>query len=672
MIGNDFTANKNKACFVAQVETLIRQNSSDKLINLLNERLSNDPLDRECLFAVGLFYKSQGLYEKALESILLSDYHEIKPNIYWNEVGECQFNLNREIEASKAFEQSISCKPDFVAPYINLGVTLLKRQKLQDAQAILEKALTLDPENPHVNLYLAFSTFRLTHDALSIENYLDQALKIDNDNLCTALSLAFLNAEVKNDHQKKNKIVNQLLHRFPNSSYTWIYKAHITNEQGDIDTCLEYLEKAVSLNPQDDFAHNKLIMASHYTDKASSEEILKYSQNYYQQYTVPFLKKNPIKFNFDQLFNEYKVNKKLRIGFLSADFKNHPVFFWVSSLLKYQQNNDYEIYCYANNLENRFAASLQCSKLEYVLNYSDIELAHKIHHDKIHVLVDLSGHTAGNRLNTFALKPAPLQATWLGHLGPQGLPEIDYFLTDEYYVKDGEEKLFTEKIHKIPVSAYPYPADDYSNLPYNQSLARTDGSIVLGSINHVRKINDAVLNSWAQVMQIVDNSLLTLNNSSTPNSNYKERILKIFNNYGINDSRIIFKAPSNKVSYFQNFSDFDIALDPFPYGGGTTTHETLMMSVPLIALRGNKIASRMSPSILDLAGFSELIANSKEEYIKKLVKLAQDPQQIIYYKKNIRKQYLNSAATDMKSFTPKYFQTLKELFESTYFKSSLN
>jgi predicted O-linked N-acetylglucosamine transferase (SPINDLY family) len=144
---------------------------------------------------------------------------------------------------------------------------------------------------------------------------------------------------------------------------------------------------------------------------------------------------------------------------------------------------------------------------------------------------------------------------------------------------------------------------------------------------------------------------------------YQKKIIQLFQSYNINESRVVFKAASNKDAYFLSFLEFDIALDPFPYGGGTTTHETLMLSVPLVTLTGNKFASRLSSGILEFAGFPELIASSKEEYINKLINLAKDPERIVNYKKNIREKYLNSAAADIKSFSKDFFNGLRDLWE---------
>jgi predicted O-linked N-acetylglucosamine transferase (SPINDLY family) len=648
---------------LALAEKLIQKGSFDELISIINNRLSVNPFDEETLFISGLLYQALGRYDEAISSIELSNYKDIRAEIYWNVRGECEFNLGEEDRAVESFKQSILSKPSFIKAYINLSICYLKKSKLEDAKTVLEEAVSLERENPYVNLYLALAIYKLTLNPLAISNYVEAALKVDNSKLDRALCLAFLNAEAENDHYRKNQIVNQLMHSFPNFSPTWVYKAHMCFAEGNIDEGLNYFKKAILVDPRDSIAHSKLIMVSHYIDKVSSEEIFEYSQNYYRQCIVPFLMENSIEFDFRNLINKFQENPKLRIGFVSADLKMHPVFFWVSSLLKYIQKDNFEIYCYANNAKNPLAESLQCHKLEYIYHLSDRELAEKIYADEIHILVDLSGHTAGNRLNTFALKAAPLQITWLGHIGTQGLPEIDYVITDEYYVKHGEEHLYVEKIHRMPKSGVVYPADDYGNLHINHSLARTDNIIVFGSINHARKINDEVLHAWGQVLQNVNNSIIIINNSSVSDIEYQKKIIKLFQSYDIHESRVVFKAQSNKDAYFLSFLDFDIALDPFPYGGATTTHETLMLSVPLVTLTGNKIASRLSSGILEIAGFSELIANTKDEYINKLVDLAKNPERILNYKKNIREKYLNSAAADMKSFSKDFFNGLKDLWE---------
>ncbi|MFM7458921.1 MAG: hypothetical protein ACKO3R_09745, partial [bacterium] len=414
-------------------------------------------------------------------------------------------------------------------------------------------------------------------------------------------------------------------------------------------------------------AYDNLIMISHYAHSITSEQILEFSQSYYQKCIRPFLEEHKIDFDFSDLIRNCQENSKkiIKVGLVSPDFTMHPVFFWISSLLKHassDSSNNFEIHCYSSIAPNQFSESLRsiCHKLEYVDHLSDVELAEKIYKDQIHILIDLSGHTVGNRLKTFALKPAPLQITWLGQAGPIGLPQIDYMIADPFLVREGEEVFFTEKIYRMPHPSY--PAQDYENLQINRSLARNDGVIVLGSFNSSLKINRKVIEAWAEVLNSVTKSVLLMSNHSVCSANYRKKILDFFSDHGVGKERIEFETPSDKHAYFQRFNKIDIALDTFPFTGSTTTHETLMMSIPLIGINGNKCSNRYSADILHFSELEELIAIDQSDYINKLILLANSPERIIHYKSTIRERYLNSAAADMKSFSKDFFDGLRYLW----------
>jgi predicted O-linked N-acetylglucosamine transferase (SPINDLY family) len=241
-----------------------------------------------------------------------------------------------------------------------------------------------------------------------------------------------------------------------------------------------------------------------------------------------------------------------------------------------------------------------------------------------------------------------------------GLPQIDYMIADPFVVREGEEAFFTEKVYRMPHTSY--PAQDYENLQINRSLARNDGIIVLGSFNNSMKINKEVLEAWAQVLNSVPKSILLMSNHSVVSTHYRKKILDFFSDHRVDKERIEFENPSDKEAYFQRFNKIDIALDPFPFTGGTTTHETLMMSIPLISINGNKFAHRNSADVLYFSKLDELIAIDQTDYINKLILLANSPERIIHYKSSIRERYLNSAAADMKSYSKEFFNGLRYLW----------
>lgn len=644
---------------------LIQDGAFDELTSLLKIKLCVNPYDKESLFASALMYKALGAAEQAINVIKISEYHKICPGLYWNELGECFALLGQEPEAIYCFKEGLKAYPDYLILSINLAFTYIKGQNFSTAITILENALAIAPTDPEINLALTLAVYAQTKNVSTIGNYLPHALKAKNDKRHMVLELAIIKAHNEQDSALSKKYIDEMMHSFPHLDSTWLYASGESFCEGNNDKAISQLKRAIQINPRNQLAHDNLILHSQYSENVSNQEILDNVHYYYKSCIKPFLESHPQSFNFNHLFE--KSTPKLRVGFVSGDIKLHPVFFWISGLFKHTPKEDFEIYCYANNLENDYAESLKPNihKIVYVKAESDLELAKAIYEDQIHILVDLSGHTGDNRLNVFALKPAPLQVTWLGQSGPMGLPQIDYGITDKFLIKDGEDEFYTEKPYRLPHTFAPYPAGDYENIIINRELINNDGSIILGSLNSSIKINQEVIRAWSLILSTTPQSKLLIKNISVMNNQYQTKILQAFRENGVDPSRITFELPSPKSEYLKTFNRIDIALDPFPFAGGTTTHETLMMSVPLITLAGKRSPHRSGESILSNANLPELIAYSKEEYINKIINLINDPVRIINYKKTIRETYLNSPATDMKCFAKDFFYGLKDLWGKT-------
>jgi len=524
----------------------------------------------------------------------------------------------------------------------------------------LNKQLELNPEDPGLNLKAAALVFKQTRSILSAEQYIQFAIKIQGRERYTALYLAIMLAEVKKDPQI-SIWTKELISSFPGSELSYLFYSQDLCTY-DIDHSIHILQEALTKYPRSKIAHDNLIMNCQYSENISNQENLKFAQNYYQNYILPLLDSENLEFDFTRHTN--KSHNELKIGFVSGDFRLHPVFFWVNSLFQNYSKKEFRIFCYANNSENEYAEILrrQIYKLEYVELLSDKELALKIYEDEIDILIDLSGHTASNRLEVFSLKPAPLQITWLGQSGPMGLPQIDYALTDRFLIKENEDEFHTEKIYRLKGCFAPYPAKDYDKFRINEKLAEEDGSIILASLNHAMKINQSVFETWAEILNRTPQSRLLLKNHLALDTLYQKRIYEIFAKHNVAKDRLIFENISSKEDYLKRLTKIDISLDTFPFGGNTTTHETLMMSVPVISLAGKRVAHRSGESILNNAGLSELISSDRSDYINKAVDLINNPQKITDYKKRIRKQYLNSPAADIEGFSEEFFQVLKQLF----------
>ncbi len=650
---------------LSDARKLIQEGAFDELTSLLKIKLCVNPFDKESLLASALMYRALGAVEQAINVIKTSEYFKICPGIYWNELGECYALLHQEQEAIYCFTEGIKAHPEYLLLHINLAFSYIRQENFIAAIPVLENALAIAPTDPEVNLALTLAIYAQTQDVSQIGTYLPFALKAKNDKRHTVLQIAIIKANYDQNISLAKKYTDEMMHSYPNLDLTWFYAADTSMQEGEVDQAISHLTKAIQLNPNNNLAHDNLMMYSHYTENISDQEILDNSHHYYKSCTKPFLESYAQSFNFSHLFEE--ESPKLRVGFVSGDVKLHPVFFWISSLFKYAPKENLEIYCYVNNRANNCSESLKphVSKIIYVETQSDVELAKTVYQDHIHILVDLAGHTALNRLGVFALKPAPLQVTWLGQSGPMGLPQIDYGITDRFLIKDGEDELYTEKPYRLPHSFAPYPAADYENLIINRELVHTDGSIILGSLNNSIKINKEVIRAWSLILSKTPQSKLLFKNINVDKVLYQAKILQMFVDNGIDSSRITFELPSHKSEYLKTFNKIDIALDPFPLAGNTTTHETLMMSVPLVTLAGKRSPHRSGESILSNANLPELIAYSKEEYINKIIELINDPVRITNYKQTIREIYLNSPATDMKGFAKDFFYGLEELWGKT-------
>lgn len=566
--------------------------------------------------------------------------------------------FNNFLENNKLSDKELefSCK--------EIGTFYLKnRNNEEQGVKFYKKALELNNNCPEMNVFFLGLAIKQKHNLEEAKKYIPWALK--DDKLRSLPFFLSINLALSlGDYDLYQKLYEELIEKFPDDEWTYFYQSLDKSCYGLMDDCICLLKKALEKNPQNQMAYDNLVMLSHYSPSISDNEIKSIAKGYHEKIIEPFIKSSNLNFEFTNHISNYHQRNILRIGFISGDFKTHTVFFWTKGLLERFPRKNLEIYCYVNNEKNPLSESLHdlSDSVIYVDSLSDEALAKKIFQDQIHILIDLSGHTADNRLKVFGLKAAPIQMTWLGQAGSTGLKEIDYIIADKFVIKEEEELHYTEKICHLPFAAA-YPAANYTHFQINESLANEDGQIVFGSFNSCMKINPTVIRTWTKVLQAVPNSKILISNYLLIKENYKKEIIKSFQEFGISESRMEFEMPRDKSAHLLRFSRIDIALDPFPFNGGTTTHETLMMSVPLVALNGKRWASRMSADVLCSANLNELIAEDIDEYINKLINLAKSPAEIIKYKKTIRKKYLNSPAADMESFASQFAGKLEKIWQ---------
>ena len=283
---------------------------------------------------------------------------------------------------------------------------------------------------------------------------------------------------------------------------------------------------------------------------------------------------------------------------------------------------------------------------------SDEEAAELIREDEIDILIDLAGHTAGNRMLLFARKPAPVQVSWIGYPTTTGLSAMDYKIVDSYTDPPGmTEQYYTERLLRLPESFLCYkPEREGPEVSPVPSL--TSGHITFGSFNNFAKMSPEVVEAWANIMKAVPDSRLLLKSHCFSDAGTRRYASELFVRHGIEKERVELLLYEPSVhTHLSFYSRVDIGLDTFPYNGTTTTCEALWMGVPVVTLSGGTHASRVGKSLLSNIGLGELVALTEKEYMEAAIELANDTKRLQGLRKSLRDMMAHSPLTNAKQFT---------------------
>jgi protein O-GlcNAc transferase len=346
--------------------------------------------------------------------------------------------------------------------------------------------------------------------------------------------------------------------------------------------------------------------------------------------------------------NDPSPERPLRIGFVSADLRNHPIAFWIEGYLGAHDRvgtpiEAFDVSPYAEDdvtrrLRGQFDAWHRCGAL------GDDDLADLVRRQCIDVLVDLSGHTGHHRLAVFARKPAPVQASWFGYMNTSGLTTIDWRLTDAQHDPPGSDAYYTERLWRMPFLACfsPHPASpDPGPPPFERH-----GHVTFASANNWAKVSEGAKDAWAEILDRAPGARLKVIARGGDDARNVDAVRAEFGRRGIDGARVDVSPFLPLVDFLGFFRDVDVALDPFPYGGGTTTLHTLWMGVPVVALEGDSELARATPSTLRGVGAGEFVADSRERYVELAVALGRDPAPIASARARLRSSVRASVAMD--------------------------
>lgn len=528
------------------------------------------------------------------------------------------FFENKELDhAAACFHQMLQLRPDFAEGYFNLATVLQFQGKLDESVAAYRQAIALKPAyaEAHCNMGRALKRQKKFDEAMVSFR---QALMLNpklfeaHNNLGNTFFLQGRLDEAVQSYRKALRLQ-------PGAVDTQIDMATALINLGRIDEAIQ-LYRAIlttgSLRRAE--VHSALLFTLLLHHRCSADELFAEHQRYGQMFETP------LKSSWRPHTNTPDRQRRLKVGYLSGDFCGHAVWYFIAPILPHHDRDAFEIYAYYNNTyrdgyTDRIEANVDHWRACPAL--TDDELAARIRTDGIDILVDLSGHTAHHRLLVMARKPAPVQATWIGYPGSTGLTSIDYRITDPWQDPPGvAERLHTEKLVWLP-SGMAFASEPQA-AAVNELPALTQGYMVLACLNNLTKVNDAVIALWSRILQAVPDARLMLGNVAQ--GPVKQRIVNGFAQHGIALERLILQPRVSLLDYLALHNQIDLALDPFPYNGGTTTMHSLWMGVPVVTFEGDHAVSRLSAAHLSRVGLPQFIAHSEEDYLQCVLHAAQD------------------------------------------------
>ena len=613
--------------------------------------LRASPNQADALNLLGLIHRQQGNRELAIE--LLSQAVNARPSdpTHYGNLGVALMELGRPDDAILCFSQAIHLKPDNAMAYSNLGNAFKDKGLPNEAVDSYRKAISIDPGHAeaHNNLgYVLKETGRLDEavaaylkaveirpdfaeafhnlgNALAAKGQLEEAATFYRQ----AITLRPALAEACNNLGKILMEQGQLEEAAARYRQVLAIKpdyaeAHgnlgiVFKEEGRLDAAIEHYRRALAIKPDLASVFSNLLMTLQYLDNVSAAQIFEEHRRFAERYETP------LKAAWTSHANLPDPERRLRIGYVSGDFRGHAVANFIEPILASHNRTEFEIYGYYSHTRHDAHTEAIAGCMDHWLpcaGIGDDQLAERIRADGIDILVDLAGHTAHNRLSLFARKPAPVQATWIGYPGSTGLTAMDYRITDAYMDPPGlTERYHSETLIRLPDSEAAFRPEPLCP-PVNPLPALSTGELTLASLNNLTKINSSVIELWARILAALPEARLMLGNVTEPAIG--ERLVGQFAKAGVAAERLILQPRMGMAGYLAMHHRIDLALDPFPYNGGTTTSHSLWMGVPVLTLAGEHTVARCGVSLLSRVGLTEFIVDSEEAYFHRAVQLARD------------------------------------------------
>lgn len=544
------------------------------------------PSHIESLSNLGHTLRALGKLDQAIESYRQAV--SIAP-----EHAEMHFNLGTALSAQgnfvsavNSYQQAIKISPDYAQAHCNLGAALLAQKKFDSAVESYQRAISINPNlaEAHYNLGIAFNA----------QNKLDAAISS----------------------------FRRTLELQPEFVECYCNLGNALRASGNLNEAVKCYQKALAIKPDYANAYSNLLFLESYHATISPAEYLKHARGWEQACLPAEVRQAAL----DKKFSRQPLSgRRIKVGYVSGDFRKHAVSYFIEQLFANHNRSQIEIFAYSNNRTRDDVTERLNTLVDHwidIVSMSDLEVCQRMELDGIDILIDLSAHSAHNRLGVFASRAAPVQASYL-YFASTGLSEMDYWIGDDILTPPELDDHFSEHVWRLPRSWLSYKPLTEAPLP--QWKPSSDGTIWLGSFNNLGKITPLTLNLWARILLALPKAKLLLKNKDLADDSNRRRILSELAALGIDAKRIDLQPGTNWEDYMTQHDRLDIALDPVGgHGGGTSTCDALWMGVPVVHLLGDHVGSRFAASLINAVGHSEWIAHSETEYAEKVITLAKN------------------------------------------------
>ncbi len=592
----------------------------------------------------------------------------------WCNLGAVLLDRRRWVEAEAACRRALELKPALAEPHSNLAAALLEQERLEEARASCEEALRLKPDSAEAlnnlgsvwfrqgRLEDAAAWFRKAADAapdyfearLNLAGVLKELGRLEEAIASgrEAVRIRPGSAEAHNNLgdalraegrvEEAQACFQEAIRLDPGLSQPYVNLSGTLKDQGRLEEAVEVWRRAAALQPDAGPFH-----LAHYDAWWTPEEIFQEHIRWAKRHAAPLAA------DVAPRANPRAPERRLKVGYVSPDFRGHSVAYFVEPLLAEHDRGQYEIYCYAD-VRVADAVTERIRRLPLVWRdlqgLNDSQAAELVRRDRIDILVDLAGHTAGNRLRVLARKPAPVQVTAVGYPDTTGLDTIDYRLTDAWADPPGAtEHLHTEELVRLPGGAWCYrPPEDAPGV--TELPAREAGAITFGCFNNLAKVTPRMMAASAEVLRRAPRARLILKSPILVDASTRRLVLERFRQQGVADGRVQLFGPVRRQHHLGLYAWIDIALDTFPYHGTATTCEALWMGVPVVTLAGATHVSRVGVSLLASVGLSEWVAEGWEGYIEMAARKAREVDALAELRAGLRERMARAPLTDGKGY----------------------